>query len=157
MSNGNTDSVQALIEQLGLSRHPEGGWYRETWRGDADSGGRASATAIVFLLKSDESSHWHRVDADEMWIWQGGDPLELSIAGSDNGPAEARILGGEPLRGQELQGLVPAGAWQAARPLPSEDGSAGYTLVSCMVVPGFEFDGFELAAPGWSPGQEQAA
>lgn len=148
MSNGN--SADALIKQLQLSAHPEGGWYRETWRGAADASGRASGTAIVFLLRSGEASHWHRVDADEMWIWQGGDPLDLGIATSDEGPVRTLRLGGDIGAGEALQGLVPKSAWQAA--WGCENGSAGYSLVSCVVVPGFNFAGFELAAPGWAPG-----
>ncbi|MGY6551374.1 MAG: cupin domain-containing protein [Erythrobacter sp.] len=150
-----SDSAQSLIEQLGLSPHPEGGWYRETWRGDADPSGRAAGTAILFLLKAGEASHWHRVDADELWLWQDGDPLELRIAASDNGPASKVMLGADIAFGQRLQGLVPKGAWQAARPAGTarETGRLGYCLVSCVVVPGFDFAGFELAPPGWEPGR----
>ena len=143
------DSADALIEQLQLEAHPEGGWYRETWRSEADASGRSRGTAIVFLLKARESSHWHRVDAEEMWLWQGGDPLDLAIAESDAGPVRTIRLGSDIARGEALQGLVPAGAWQAARPA---EGAAGYVLVSCVVVPGFDFAGFELAPPGWAPG-----
>ena len=146
------NSAQAIIEQLGLSPHPEGGWYKETWRANADQTGRAKATAIVFLLKAGESSHWHRVDADELWIWQGGDPLELSIAAGDDGPVSAHILGDNVSDGQTLQELVPATAWQAA--CGPKDGASGYSLVSCIVVPGFEFSGFEMAPAGWSPGAD---
>lgn len=147
-----SDSAQSLIEQLRLSPHPEGGWYRETWRAAADAGGRAAGTAIIFLLKSGEFSHWHRVDAAELWLWQGGDPLELAIAPDDSGPVERLTLGGKIAAGQHLQGLVPTGAWQAARPAPGSSSKAGYCLVSCVVVPGFDFAGFELAAAGWQPG-----
>ncbi len=148
------DSAQNLIEQLGLSPHPEGGWYRETWRAPARPDGRAGGTAILFLLKTGESSHWHRVDADELWLWQDGDPLELRIANSDAGPVRKLMLGADIACGQQLQGLVPTGAWQAARPVGNhhERGRMGYTLVSCVVVPGFDFAGFELAPPGWAPG-----
>lgn len=154
MADGNslaTDSAAALIAQLGLVPHPEGGWYRETWRGPAGEGERAGGTAILFLLEASERSHWHRVDADELWLWQGGDPLLLSIAGGDRGPVEEAVLGSSPARGEQLQGLVPAGAWQAARPLAGGEGTHGYCLVSCVVVPGFEFAGFELAPAGWEP------
>lgn len=147
-------SADELIEQLKLAPHPEGGWYRETYRADADAVGRAKGTAILFLLKSNESSHWHRVDADEIWFWQAGDPLELQIADADAGPARSAILGGDVKQGEALQGLVPAGAWQAARLAPSAGHAIGYTLVSCVVVPGFEFAGFELAPPGWAPGKD---
>ena len=119
------DSAQALIEQLQMHPHPEGGWYRETWRAKASDGARAGGTAILFLLKTGEASHWHRVDADEMWLWQGGDPLELAIADSDAGPVRTLRLGGDISGPQNLQGLVPTGAWQAARPLT---GAAGYAL-----------------------------
>jgi len=145
------DSAEALIEQLQLAPHPEGGWYRETWRASDDTSGRARGTAILFLLRSGEASHWHRVDADEMWLWQGGDPVELGISASDSGPVQTELLGSNVTNGETLQALVPTGAWQAARPVT---GSAGYALVSCVVVPGFEFDGFELAPPGWAPGKE---
>ncbi len=150
-------SADALIEQLELSPHPEGGWFRETWRAAADSSGRARGTGILFLLKSGEASHWHRVDADEMWLWQRGDPLELMIADDDAGPVRIAKLGGDVEAGEALQGLVPSGAWQAARALDSGwtgAGAAGYTLVSCIVVPGFDFAGFELAPPGWAPGKD---
>lgn len=145
-----SDSAQTLIEQLRLSPHPEGGWYRETWRAQAEVGERAGGTAILFLLQAGEASHWHRVDADELWIWQGGDALELRIAASDAGPVETLRLGGDVAAGEQLQGLVPTGAWQAAR--AAAGGTAGYCLVSCVVVPGFDFAGFELAPPGWEPG-----
>jgi hypothetical protein len=155
VSEGN--SADALIEQLQLSAHPEGGWYRETYRGEADASGRARGTAILFLLKSGEASHWHKVDADEIWVWQAGDPLELRIADNHAGPPRALMLGAAVTAEQEFQGLVPKGAWQAARSASPDAGpadAAGYTLVSCMVVPGFEFAGFELAPPGWEPGKE---
>lgn len=145
------DSAQSLIEQLGLLPHPEGGWYRETWRAPpAAPGARSGGTAIIFLLKAGKASHWHRVDADELWLWQGGDPLELGIAAADAGPVETITLG----KNAQLQGLVPKDAWQAAR--PARGGTAGYCLVSCVVVPGFDFAGFELAPPGWEPGAGNA-
>ena len=148
------DSADVLIEQLQLQAHPEGAWYRETWRAEPDASGRARGTAILFLLKAGESSHWHRVDADELWLWQCGDPLELSIADDDIGPVHAVALGSDIAAGENLQGLVPKGAWQAAR---SVQGRAGYTLVSCIVVPGFDFAGFELAPPEWAPGPGNSA
>ncbi len=148
------NSADSIIEQLEMSAHPEGGWYKETWRAAPDTTGRARGTAIVFLLKSGEASHWHRVDADEMWIWQAGDPLELAIADTDDGPDRVITLGNDVARGQALQGLVPTNAWQAAR---SASGTAGYSLVSCIVVPGFDFAGFELAPPGWAPGKGKHA
>ncbi len=156
-----TNTADQLIEQLGLSAHPEGGWYKETWRSqgraDPDGSDRANATAILFLLKSGEASHWHRVDADEMWIWQAGDPLELGIAERNDAAADWLTLGDDVYAGHVFQGLVPTGAWQAARPVAPPVGAAGYTLVSCVVVPGFEFAGFELAPPGWAPGESGAS
>jgi uncharacterized protein len=148
------DSAQKLIEQLELSPHPEGGWYRETWRAASEPGTRAGGTAILFLLEAGEASHWHRVDADELWLWQGGERLELRIASSDDCPVETIVLGGDIAAGERLQGLVPSGAWQAAR--PAGGGAAGYALVSCVVVPGFDFAGFDLAAPDWEPGASAA-
>jgi uncharacterized protein len=144
------DSAAALIEQLGLSAHPEGGWYKETWRGASGADGRASGTAIIFLLKAGEASHWHTVDAAELWLWQSGDPVELRLAASDAGPVRSVILGSDVSAGQQLQGVVAPGEWQAAR--PSGAPQHGYSLVSCVVVPGFDFAGFTLAAPEWEPG-----
>ena len=144
------DSAGALIEQLGLTAHPEGGWYRETWRGKAGPEGRASGTAIIFLLRVGEASHWHTVDAAELWLWQAGDPIELRLAASDAGPARSVILGADVAAGQHFQGLVAPGEWQAARPFSPPQ--FGYSLVSCVVVPGFDFAGFTLAPPGWEPG-----
>ena len=143
------DSAVALIEQLGLSAHPEGGWYKETWRGAIGPDGRASGTAIIFLLKAGEASHWHTVDAAELWLWQAGDPVELRLAAGDAGPVRSVVLGSNVSAGQQLQGVVAPGEWQAAR--PSGAPQHGYSLVSCVVVPGFDFAGFTLAAPGWEP------
>lgn len=129
-----------IIARLGLRPHPEGGWYRQTWEGPQIAG-RASGTAIHFLLKAGERSHWHRVDADEIWLWHAGAPLVLSLGES---AARDVRLGPDVLAGEAPQVLVPAGWWQAAV-------SAGdWTLVSCTVSPGFRFEGFELAPPGWT-------
>lgn len=149
------DSAVALIEQLGLIAHPEGGWYRETWRGDPGLDGRAAGTAIIFLLRAGEASHWHTVDATELWLWQAGDPLELRLAADDDAPARSVILGANMSADEQLQGLVAPGEWQAARPFGTP--VHGYSLVSCVVVPGFDFAGFRLAAPGWEPGRGQPA
>lgn len=139
------NEAQSIIETLGLKPHPEGGWYRETWRAQAAEGERAAGTAIHFLLEAGQRSHWHRVDADELWMWHAGAPLALQVGGRD-GPARTVILGGDVLNGEAPQVRVPAHAWQAA------SAGAGWALVSCVVVPGFEFAGFELAAPEWTPG-----
>lgn len=131
-----------LIGALGLEPHPEGGWYRETYRAAAPDGGRGPATAILFLLEHDQRSHWHRVDADELWLWHAGHPLRLSV---DDGARRVTTLGADILNGQSPQQLVPAHAWQAAHAF------AGWALVSCVVAPAFDFAGFELAPPGWEP------
>lgn len=143
-------NAKDLVRQLELQPHPEGGWYRETWRGAAGADGRAIGTAILFLLEAHQRSHWHRVDADELWIWQLGDPLALLTAENDDSTIKRSILGGNVASGQMLQSVVSKMAWQAAEPLEGE--RYGFTLVSCVVTPGFQFDGFELAASGWSPG-----
>ncbi|NLV55317.1 MAG: cupin domain-containing protein [Acidimicrobiales bacterium] len=137
----------AAIDRLGLEPHPEGGWFAETWRDRAEDGGRGSGTAIYFLLRTDEASHWHRVDATEIWHHYAGGPLLLSIATADDGPVTEIVLGPDLAAGQRPQAIVPAGAWQAARPID------GAVLVGCTVSPAFTFDAFELAPPGWSPGQ----
>ena len=130
-----------LIEALSLSPHPEGGHYRQTWKGP-ESAGRPSGTAILFLLRAGERSHWHRVDADEIWLFHAGGPLVLSVAEGE-GPARDHRLGPEVLGGENPQVVVPAHAWQAAR------STGDWTLVSCTVSPGFTFQGFELASPGF--------
>lgn len=135
------DEIIALLE---LQPHPEGGWYKETWRAPAAEGERAAGTSIYFLLTAEQFSHWHRVDAAEIWHWYAGAPLVLSI--SANGEdAEAVILGPELAAGQRPQRIVPKGAWQSATSL------GAWTLVGCTVSPGFDFDGFELAPPDWRP------
>ncbi|MES2987054.1 MAG: cupin domain-containing protein [Pseudomonadota bacterium] len=136
--------AEQIIAALELAPHPEGGWYRETWRASAQPGVRAGGTAIHFLLEAGQRSHWHRVDADELWLWHAGAPLMLHIEDADGAIATVR-LGADVLTGEAPQARVPAGRWQAA------DAGRGWTLVSCVVVPGFEFAGFELAEPGWSP------
>lgn len=141
--------ARALIERLGLAPHPEGGWYRETWRAPAEDGARASATAIHFLLEAGQSSHWHKVDAAEIWLWHAGDPLTLSLAESDDAPVTTVTLGPDVAGGMAVQHVIEPHYWQAARPAGDEH---GYVLVSCIVSPGFEFPGFVLAEEGWSPG-----
>ncbi len=140
------DDARAIIEQLGLTPHPEGGWYRETWRADAAPGARASATAILFLLDAGERSHWHRVDAAELWLWHAGAPLLLRRAPSDSGPIDDARLGPDVLGGEMPQLLVLPGHWQSTETL------SGWALVSCIVSPGFDFSGFTLAPEGWTPG-----
>jgi predicted cupin superfamily sugar epimerase len=132
----------ALIARLGLAPHPEGGWYRETFRQPALDKGRGLATAILFLLEEGQRSHWHRVDAAELWLWHAGSPLALLI---DGGARHEHLLGGDVLAGQSPQAIVPPHAWQSA------EAQRGWALVSCVVTPAFEFTGFELAPEGWSP------
>ena len=140
-------SATDIIARLGLQPHPEGGHFRETFRDThRTEDGRSISTAIYFLLAAGEVSHWHRVDAVEMWHWHAGAPLELSIAENDAGPVTTYKLGPDVMADEEPQRIVPHHAWQAARSL------GDWTLVGCTVAPGFEFHGFELAAPGWSPG-----
>nr|WP_202393145.1 cupin domain-containing protein [Alteraurantiacibacter buctensis] len=140
-----------MIAALGLEPHREGGWYRELWRGAPGADGRAVATSIHFLLQADERSHWHRVDAAEIWLWHAGDPLVLREAADEAGPAGQVVLGPDHAAGQALQHTIAPHHWQAAE--PAAGGTHGYTLVSCVVAPGFDFAGFTLAAEGWEPGQ----
>ncbi len=136
-----------VIRILDLHPHPEGGHYRETWRHAPAGGGRAAGTAIYFLLREDEVSRWHRADACEVWHHYAGAPIELSI--SEDGVSTSRhTLGADLATGQRPQVVVPANAWQSARPL------GGWTLVGCTVSPAFVFEGFEMAPEGWAPGRK---
>jgi predicted cupin superfamily sugar epimerase len=143
-------TAKALIEELRLSPHPEGGWYRETWRAPAEGGEREQASAIYFLLEAHQQSHWHKVDAAEIWLWHAGDALLLSLALSPKGPIREVRLGPDVIAGDRPQVVVGAHEWQSAVPLP---GNEGYSLVSCIVIPGFKFSGFTLAPPDWRPGE----
>jgi predicted cupin superfamily sugar epimerase len=138
-------SEKEVIALLGLQPHPEGGHYKETFR-DARlvDGGRPASTAILYLLGAGETSEWHRVDAAEAWHWHAGAPLvlTLSVNGHD---AEALHLGPELRLKQRPQIIVPAGCWQTATSL------GRWTLAGCTVAPGFSFEGFEMAPPGWRP------
>ncbi|HWD28702.1 MAG TPA: cupin domain-containing protein [Rhizomicrobium sp.] len=141
-----TTGADDLIKLLKMRRHPEGGHYREVFRDNRAGGrGRAHSTAIYFLLKKGERSHWHRIDAAEVWHFYRGSPLELSIAPL-RGPAKTHVLGNRIEKGERPQLIVPPHAWQAARSL------GAYTLVGCTVAPGFDFATFELAAPDFEPG-----
>lgn len=133
-----------LISRLGLQPHPEGGWFAETWRHEPADGGRGAGSAIYFLLRRDEVSRWHRVDATEVWHFYAGDPLELRVAG-DRGDVRTVVLGPDVEAGQRPQAVVGQRAWQTARSL------GAYTLVGATVSPAFTFEGFELAPPGWEP------
>jgi predicted cupin superfamily sugar epimerase len=145
MSRTDADAARSIIHRLGLAPHPEGGWYRQTWRAEGAVGERPPGTLIYFLLEEGQRSHWHRVDAAETWLWHAGAALALSIAPDEGGPTATIRLGGDLLAGEAPQGLVPTGHWQAAH------ADRGWALVSCVVVPGFQFAGFELAPQGWAP------
>lgn len=153
--------ADTVVKMLALEPHPEGGWYRQTYQdthqvpgvcsgfgsgfgsgpGGAD---RAASTAIYFLLKAGEFSHWHRIDAVEIWHYYAGGPLALSISANGHDVSSIRI-GANLTAGERPQGIVPPGAWQAAESL------GRWTLVGCTVAPGFTFDTFELAPPDWRP------
>lgn len=135
-----------VIDRLDLRPHPEGGHYAETYRDPATVAGRAASTAIYYLLQAGETSHWHRVDAAEIWHYYAGAPLLLSIS-QDGQHVDVHRLGADLGSGERPQVVVPADAWQSART------SGHWTLVGCTVAPGFVFDGFELAPAHWRPGR----
>ncbi|MFU8804734.1 MAG: cupin domain-containing protein [Bradymonadaceae bacterium] len=140
---------EELIERLGLEPHPEGGFFREMWRSSqvltAEAlppqygGWRNAGTSILYLLPSGQQSAWHRVRSDELWLFQGGDPLELAMC-IDREESETSVIIG-PEEGHLYQSAVPGGWWQMARPV---EGKSGYSLVACVVVPGFDFRDFEF-------------
>jgi len=132
-----------VIRRLALKPHPEGGHFRETFRDTRLIDGRAASTAIYFLLARGERSHWHRIDAVEIWHWYAGAPLKLSVA--IEGKTGTRTLGPDIVAGQKPQAIVPAGVWQAAETL------GDWTLCGCTVAPGFDFKFFEMAPKDWSP------
>lgn len=133
-----------LIERLRLHPHPEGGSYAETWRAPAPGGRRPASSAILYLLRAGERSHWHRIDADEIWHAVAGAALELRIAAAGV-PVGVHRVGTDVEAGESPQMVVPAGSWQSATSL------GPWSLVGCIVAPAFEFDGFELAPEGWEP------
>jgi predicted cupin superfamily sugar epimerase len=138
-------TADAVIRLLDLKPHPEGGHFRETFRDKRQvEGPRSASTAIYFLLARGERSHWHRVDAVELWHWHAGAPLALEISHGD-GRIERVTLGADLNAGERPQAVVPAHAWQSAQTL------GAWTLVGCTVAPGFEFAAFELAPQGWEP------
>jgi predicted cupin superfamily sugar epimerase len=137
-----------LRDLLGLRPHPEGGWYARTWASGHSvqpagyPGPRPAGTAIYFLLRPGEQSRWHTVRSDELWLWHRGGSLELSLAGSGDRPATDPTvlrLGPDPAAGEHPQAVVPGGVWQSARPATGDE-----VLVSCVVVPGFDFADFQL-------------
>lgn len=132
---------EVIIAALGLQRHPEGGWFAEVWR--APGPGRPAGTSIHFLLAAGEVSHWHRLDAPEIWHFHAGAPLDLRLAEGAARPARVHRLGPEVTAGERPQVLVPAGIWQSAR------SRGDWTLVGCTMAPGFVYEGFDLAPPGF--------
>ena len=134
------ESAEKIIETLRLLPHPEGGWYRETWRHAPKDGSRGAGTAIFFLLQAGQRSAWHKVDAAEMWHFYAGAPLQLDLT-IDGAEVDHVTLGPDVLGGQTPQALVPPHVWQAAESL------GAWTLVGCTVSPAFEFQGFELGTP----------
>lgn len=142
-----------IVAFLDLQPHPEGGWFRETFRDKVEvRPGRAASTAIHYLLEAGQRSHWHRVtDAAELWIFNAGEPLELLVAETGADEPLRHLVGADLKAGSRPHVVVPANAWQAARPLGS------WTLITCTVAPGFVFDRFEMAPPDWAPGRGDPA
>jgi predicted cupin superfamily sugar epimerase len=138
--------VSMAVTRWRLEPHPEGGYFRETYRSPLSTrppgwpGERSLATAILYLLPAGEQSAWHRVRGHELWLWQGGGAMELHIG------EQAQVVGPDPAAGQEPQVLVPAGSWQSATPA---DGA--WSLVACLVAPGFDDEDFELRGAGRTP------
>ncbi len=140
-------TADEIIMELNMQPHPEGGHFVETFRDETCLPGtdRAVSTAIYYLLQAGEFSHWHRIDAVEIWHYHAGAPLKLSLS-ADGSKSEDRVLGPDLLKEQRPQILIPNHHWQRAESL------GDWTLVGCTVAPGFEFSGFEMAEKGWSPG-----
>lgn len=141
-------TADEIVARLGLVPHPEGGAYAETYRHSPDGGGRGACTAIYYLLRRGERSHWHKVDAVEIWHHYAGAALRLSM-GEDGAPVRTVVVGSDLAAGEQPQAVVPAHAWQAAEPL------GDWVLVGCTVSPAFDFAAFTLAPPGWAPDQIQ--
>ncbi len=144
--------ISGLVESLGLQPHIEGGWFRETWKAPATaiphgySGTRAFATGIYYLLHPGETSRWHRVRSDELWLWHAGSPLRIRLGGAGPAPSTAdateTVIGADVGSGQQPQFLVPGGYWQSAEPAGDEP-----VLVSCVVAPGFDYEDYEDVPP----------
>ena len=131
---------QAIIEIFGMKPHPEGGWYTETFRAPAEPDTRSAVTAIYFLLQEGQRSHWHRVDASEIWLWHAGSSIRLCLS-PDGHQTEVILLGSDITAGERPQAIVPTGAWQSA------ESTGAWSLVSCVVAPAFDFAGFTIAPP----------
>lgn len=137
--------AQGIIETLQLLPHPEGGFYRETFRDSKDPERRGHSTAIYYLLLAGQRSHWHKVDAAEVWHWYAGAPLLLSVAAKEDSKPHDMVLGPNFGLNERPQHVVPTGHWQSAESLGE------FTLTGCTVAPGFSFEGFEMAPKGWRP------
>jgi uncharacterized protein len=137
-------SAGEIISLLELERHPEGGWYRQTFEDTPEAGQRAQSTAIYYLLEGEDNSHWHRVDAVEVWHWYSGAPLRMRLS-HEGKVIDEYTLGPDLSAGQRPQVIVPKQSWQTAKSL------GDWTLVGCTVAPGFQFSGFEMAPAAWEP------
>ena len=143
--------IPEWAKRLEMSPHPEGGWYRETWRSELSiaqsalppdyTGPRNAGTAILFLLMPGQQSAWHTVRSAELWLFHRGSPLLLEI-GREQSSAATHLVGADFHAGEHPQVVVPPGYWQRARPRDAQP-----SLVSCVVVPGFDFADFALTAP----------
>jgi len=142
MSDMTATEVIALLE---LERHPEGGWFRQTFADAHPEGKRHHSTAIYYMLEGHDLSAWHRVDAAEVWHWHAGAPLKLRLSHTGK-VIDEYVLGPDLRRAERPQVVVPRHCWQSAKSL------GDWTLVSCTVAPGFQFSGFELAGEDWEPG-----
>lgn len=149
MSGSAAKTAEEIIRLLELQPHPEGGFYRRTFEDAAAPDGRPASTAIYYLLARGMSSHWHRIDAIEVWHYYAGAPIALSLS-EDGRTSETHRLGPDLGAGERPQLVVPTGWWQAAVSL------GDWTLVGCTVAPGFRFEGFELAPPDWEPHDRRA-
>jgi hypothetical protein len=143
-----TPTAEDLIRLLDLKPHPEGGYFRETFRDTRTvDGDRAASTAIYFLLARGDRSHWHRVDVVEIFHYYAGAPVAMELAASSRGPIERVTLGPNIMAGERPHVVIPAQTWQAC------ESSGDWTLMGCTVAPGFQFEGFELAPKDWKPGR----
>jgi predicted cupin superfamily sugar epimerase len=143
-------TAQQLIQEFSLQPHPEGGYYRQTYRSQElishealplrFAGARAYSTAIYYLLPRDSKSNLHKIASDEIWHFYLGDPLEI-VELSPTGELRSTVLGQDVRMGQKLQHVVPAGIWFGARPVSGSE----YSFVGCTVAPGFDFADFEMA------------
>lgn len=145
--DGPGSSIDQLVARLGLEPHPEGGHFRRTWTADGDGGGsgRAAGSSILYLLPADLDSRWHRIDAAELWHHAAGAPLQLSTWAGGSDPVHRRTLGPDLADGEVPQVVVEPHVWQSARSL------GAWSLATCVVVPEFRVDGFEMLPEGWSP------